>query len=55
MPDLHEAHDQEQNDTAGWLLWVIGVAIIAVATMAAYKPHDTTVAYAPVSQEVVAR
>ena len=55
MSDLHEAHDQEQNDTAGWLLWVIGVAIIAVATMAAYKAHDTTVAYAPVSQEIVAR
>jgi hypothetical protein len=55
MSDLHEANDQEQNDTAGWLLWVIGVAIIAVATMAAYKARDTTVAYAPVSQEVVAR
>ena len=55
MSDLHEPHNQEQNDTAGWLLWVIAVAIIAAATMGAYKAHDTTVAYAPVSPEVVAR
>ena len=55
MSDLHEAHDQEQNDTAGWLFSAIAVAIIAAATMVAYKAHDTTVAYAPVSQEVVAR
>ena len=50
--------DQErgpQNDTAGWLLWAIGVAIIAAATMAAYKAHDTTVANASVLQKVVAR
>jgi hypothetical protein len=58
MSDLHEAHDQErgpQNDTASWLLWAIGVAIIAAATMAAYKAHDTTVANAPVLQKVVTR
>ena len=52
MSDLHEAHDQEQNDTAGWLLWAIAVAIIAGATMAAYKAHDTTVANAPASHLV---
>jgi len=58
MSDLHEARDPEpgpQNDTAGWLLWAIGVAIIAAATMAAYKAHDTTVANAPVPQVVVVR
>jgi hypothetical protein len=57
MSDLHEARDPErgpQTDTAGWLLTAIAVAIIAGATMAAYRAHDTTVANAPVSQ-VVAR
>jgi hypothetical protein len=57
MSDLHEARDPErgpQIDTAGWLFSVIAVAIIAAATMVAYKAHDTMVANAPVSQ-VVAR
>ena len=57
MSDLHEARDPErepQIDTAGWLFSAIGVAIIIVATMVAYKAHDTTVANAPVSH-VVAR
>jgi hypothetical protein len=56
MSDLHEARDPERGpiDTAGWLFSVIAVAIIAAATMVAYKAHDTMVANAPVSQ-VVAR
>jgi len=40
-------HDPE-IDTAGWLFSAIAVAIIAAATMVAYKAHDTTVANAPV-------
>ena len=36
-----------------WLLSAIAVAIIAAATMAAYKAHDTTVANVPVPQVVV--
>ena len=58
MSDLHEARDPEPDpeiDTAGWLFSAIAVAIIAAATMVAYKAHDTTVANAPVSQEVVVR
>ena len=55
MSDLHEAHDREQNDAAGWLLWAIAVAIITAATIGAYRAHDTTVANAPMSQEVAAR
>jgi len=57
MSDLHEARDPERNpeiDTAGLLFSVVAVAIIAAATMVAYKAQDTTVANAPVSQ-VVAR
>ena len=57
MSDLHEARDPERNpeiDTAGWLFSVVAVAIIAAATMVAYKAQDTTVANVPVSQ-VVAR
>ena len=55
MPDLHEARDPSdpENDTAGWLLSVIAVAIITVATMAAYNAHDTTVAN--LVSQVVAR
>ena len=56
MSDLHETRDPErglQIDTAGWLFSAIAVVIIAAATMAAYKAHDTTVANAPVSQVVV--
>ena len=52
ISDLHEARDPE-IDTAGWLFSAIAVAIIAAATMVAYKAHDTTVAKAPVSQVVV--
>jgi hypothetical protein len=55
---LHEARDPEPDpeiDTAGWLFSAVAVAIIAAATMVAYKAHDTTVANAPVSQEVVVR
>jgi hypothetical protein len=56
MSDLHEARDPErepQIDTAGWLFSAIAVAIIAAATMVAYKAHDTTtVANAPVSHLV---
>jgi hypothetical protein len=55
MSDLHEVRDPErgpQIDTAGWLFSAIAVAIIAAATMVAYKAHDTTVANAPVSQVV---
>jgi hypothetical protein len=57
MSDLHETRDSErgpQIDTAGWVFSAIAVAIVAAATMAAYKAHDTKVANAPVSQ-VVAR
>ena len=57
MSDLHETRDPErgpQLDTAGWLFSAVAVAIIAAATMAAYKAHDTKVTNAPVSQ-VVAR
>ena len=58
MSDLHEARNPERRDpeidTAGWLFSAVAVAIIATATMVAYKAHDTTVANAPVSQ-VVAR
>ena len=57
MSDLHEARDPERNpeiDTAGLLFSVVAVAIIAAATMVAYKAQDTTVASVPVSQ-VVAR
>jgi hypothetical protein len=57
MSDLHKARDPEsgpQIDTAGWIFSAIAVVIIAVATMAAYKAHDTTIANASVSQ-VVAR
>ena len=57
MSDLHERRDPErgpQIDAAGWLFSAVAVAIIAAATMAAYKAHDTKVANAPVSQ-VVAR
>jgi hypothetical protein len=56
MSDLHETRDPErgpQIDTAGWLFSAVAVAIIAAATMAAFKAHDTTVANAPVSQVVV--
>jgi hypothetical protein len=56
MSDLHETRDPErgpQIDTAGWLFSAVAVAIIAAATMAAYKAHDTTLANAPVSQVVV--
>ena len=58
MSDLHEARDPQRDpeiDTAGWLFSVIAVAIIAAATMVAYKAHDTTVANAPVPQAVVVR
>ena len=57
MSDLHEARDPERNpeiDTAGLLFSVVAVAIIAAATIFAYKAQDTTVASVPVSQ-VVAR
>jgi hypothetical protein len=57
MSDLHETRDPErgpQIDTAGWVFSAIAVAIVAAATMAAYKAHHTKVANAPVSQ-VVAR
>jgi hypothetical protein len=54
MSDLHEARDPE-IDAAGWLFSAIAIAIIAAATMVAYKAHDTTVANAPVPQVVVVR
>ena len=54
MSDLHEARDPE-IDTAGWLFSAIAIAIIAAATMVAYKAHDTTLANAPVPQVVVVR
>ena len=56
MSDLHETRDPERGpgiDTAGWLFSAIHVAIVAAATMAAYKAHDTKVANAPVPQVVV--
>ena len=56
MSDLHETRDPELGpgiDTAGWLFSAIAVAIVAAATMAAYKAHDTKVANAPVPQVVV--
>ena len=56
MSDLHETRDPEpapQMDTAGWLFSAIAVAIVAAATMAAYKAHDTTVANVPVPQVIV--
>jgi hypothetical protein len=56
MSDLHETRDPESGpelDTAGWLFSAVAVAIIAAATMAAYKAHDTTVANVPVPQVVV--
>jgi hypothetical protein len=54
MSDLHETRDRgPQIDTAGWLFSAIAVAIVAAATMAAYKAHDTTVANVPVPQVVV--
>ena len=56
MSDLHETRDPEcgpEIDTAGWLFSAVAVAIIAAATMAAYKAHDTTVANVPVPQVVV--
>ena len=40
MSDLHEARGPERDpeiDTAGWLFSAIAVAIIAAATMVAYK------------------
>ena len=49
------AEPESQTNIAGGLLTAIAVAIIAAATMAAYKAHDTTVANAPVLQKVVAR
>jgi hypothetical protein len=55
MSDLHEVRDPErgpQIDTAGWLFSAIAVAIIATATVVAYKAHGTTVANAPVSHVV---
>ena len=58
MSDLHEARDPKRDpeiDTAGWLFSAIAIAIIAAATMVAYKAHDTTVANAPVPQVVVVR
>jgi hypothetical protein len=58
MSDLHETRDPErgpQLDTAGWLFSAVAVAIIAAATMAAYKAHDTKVADAPPVSQVVAR
>jgi hypothetical protein len=58
MSDLHEARDDPERDpqidTPGWLFTATAVAIIAAATMIAYRAHDTTVANAPVSH-VVAR
>ena len=56
MVDLRETNNLErepQIDTAGWLFSAIAVAIVAAATMAAYKAHDTKVANAPVPQVVV--
>ena len=56
MSELHETRDPErgpQIDTAGWLFSAVAVAIIAAATMAAYKVHETTVANVPVPQVVV--
>ena len=56
MSDLRETGDPERGpeiDTAGWLFSAIAVVIIAAATMAAYKAHNTTVANAPLSQVVV--
>ena len=58
MSDLHEARDPKRDpeiDTAGWLFSAIAIAIIAAATMVAYKAHDTTVANVPVPQVVVVR
>ena len=58
MSDLHEPRDPEHDpeiDTAGWLFSAIAIAIIAAATMVAYKAHDTAVANAPVPQTVVVR
>ena len=40
MSDLHGTRDPERGpeiDTAGWLFSAVAVAIIAAATMAAYK------------------
>jgi hypothetical protein len=54
MSDLHETRDPKRGpeiDTAGWLFSAVAVALIAAATMAAYKAHDTTVV--PVTQVVV--
>jgi hypothetical protein len=56
MSDLHGTRDPERSpqiDTAGWLFSAVAVAIIAAATMAAYKAHETTVANVPAPQVVV--
>ena len=56
MSDLHETRDPERGPeigTAGWLFSAVAVAIIAAATIAAYKGHDTTLANIPVPQVVV--